>query len=148
MLDADFMIEFPKNLVDRLVEDMSKNEHDIIQAVRENYYASFFKKITSKLFYIIFNFINNIKITSSAPDFRIINSKVFKKLRLLNYKIFFRSEIHAHNFKIKLLNFNASTSRKSKFTILKMLNFALESLIFNSRLLRKKNDFVILERIS
>ena len=50
MIDADFMIEFPKNLVDRLIEDMSKNEHDIIQVVRGNYYSSFFKIITSKVY--------------------------------------------------------------------------------------------------
>lgn len=146
MLDADFMIEFPKNLVDQLIENMSKNDHDIIQVVRKKYFSSFFKKSTSNMFYFVFNILSNVKIISSAPDFRIINSKVCEKLSLINHKIFFRREIHAYNFKIKLIYAEQKTSRKSKFTLLKMLSFAFESLLFNTGFMRKKNNYKILER--
>ena len=147
MLDADFMIEFPKNMVDEIIEAMNSNNYDIIQVARDGYYSSFMKTTTSGLFYLLFNFISNVKIIASAPDFRIMNYKVIKKLNSLNYKIFFRREIHAFNFKINVLNYDQKTLRKSKFTFIKMLNFALESLIFNTGFLKKKNDFIISERI-
>lgn len=147
MLDADFRIEFPENMVDNLIEAMNLNNHDIIQVARDNYHSNFLKTSTSNLFYLLFNFISNVKIIVSAPDFRIINYRVIKKLNSLNYKIFFRREIHAFDFKIKVLSFDQTTSRKSKFTFLKMFNFAFESLIFNTGFLKKKSDFIINERI-
>ena len=39
------------------------------------------------------------------------------------------------------------SSRKSKFTFFKMLNFALESLIFYTGYFKKKNDFKIIETV-
>lgn len=147
MLNADFMIEFPKNMVNRLIDEMSTNNYDIIQVVRENYYSNFIKARTSNLFYTVFNFISNVKIISTAPDFRIVNYKVFNKLISLKHKIFFRREIHAYDFKIKILNFDQSTQRKSKFTLIKMISFVFESLIFNTGFLKKKNNFVVSDRI-
>tara|TARA_B000000475_G_scaffold272259_1_gene272942 strand:- start:3698 stop:4417 length:720 start_codon:yes stop_codon:yes gene_type:complete len=147
MLDADFMLEYPKDMVEKLLEKMSTNQYDIIQVARDQYHANFLKATSSKLFYFIFNFLSNVKIIVSAPDFRIMNYKVFKKLNSLNHKIFFRREIVAFDFKIKILSFDQSSVRKSKFTFLKMLSFALESLIFNTGLLKKKSDFIVKERI-
>ena len=147
MLDADFMLEFPKDMVEKLIVEMSKNEYDIIQVARNQYLANFFKTTTSNLFYLLFNFISNVKIIANAPDFRIINYKVFKKLNSLSHKIFFRREILAFDFKIKILTYDQISMRKSKFTFLKMLSFALESLIFNTGFLKKKSDFIVRERI-
>ena len=63
---------------------MSKNEYDIIQVARNQYLANFFKNHYSNLFYLLFNFISNVKIIANAPDSRIINYKVFKKLNSLS----------------------------------------------------------------
>ncbi len=147
MLDADFMIEYPKDMIEKLIEAMSTNDYDIIQVARDKYHSNFFKTTTSKLFYLLFNLISNVKIIVSAPDVRIINYKVSKKLNSLNHKIFFRREIVAFDFKIKILSFDLSTLRKSKFTFIKMLSFALESLFFNTGLIKKKSDFIVIERI-
>ena len=98
----DFMLEFPKEIIDETIENMSTQNFDVVQIVRKGYQSSFFKKYTSNLFYLLFNFVSNVKITASAPDFRIINYKVIEKLNSLKYKIFFRREIHSFNFKIKI----------------------------------------------
>tara|TARA_B110000971_G_scaffold53227_2_gene54138 strand:- start:400 stop:1128 length:729 start_codon:yes stop_codon:yes gene_type:complete len=150
MIDVDFYLGLPNDTIDELIKHMSTNNYDIVQIEREEYLTKkIFKPVTSVLFYLLYNFISNIKITSGAPDFRIINSKVIEKLNVLKYKIFFRREIHAYDFKIKFLKkpVKILNERKSKFTFFKMLNFALESLIYNTGYLKKKNDFIISERI-
>tara|TARA_B110000238_G_C16126929_1_gene439611 strand:+ start:1557 stop:2285 length:729 start_codon:yes stop_codon:yes gene_type:complete len=150
MIDVDFYIELPNDTIDELIKHMSTNNYDIIQIVRDEYLTNkIFKSVSSDLFYLLYNFISNIKITSGAPDFRIINSNVIKKFNVLKYKILFRREIHAYNFKIKYLKKpqKINNQRKSKFTFFKMLNLALESFIYNTGYLTKKNDFIISERI-
>ena len=149
MLDADFMLEFPKEIIDETIENMSTQNFDVVQIVRKGYQSSFFKKYTSNLFYLLFNFVSNVKITASAPDFRIINYKVIEKLNSLKYKIFFRREIHSFNFKIKILKTvqKSYENRKSKFTFIKMTSFALESLFFYTGFLKKKNKYIIEKKI-
>ena len=42
MLDADFMLEFPKEIIDETIENMSTQNFDVVQIVRKGYQSSFF----------------------------------------------------------------------------------------------------------
>ena len=120
---------------------MSTQNFDVVQIARKEYQSSFLKIYTSDLFYLLFNYISNVKITISAPDFIIINYKIIEKFNSLKYKIFFRREIHSFNFKIKILKTlqKSDINRKSKFTFFKIISFALESLIYYIGLFKKKS---------
>ena len=129
MLDSDFRSEWGWTVILKMIKEIKVNNYDIIQIKRNEYKTTKFKKYLSNLFYFLFNLINKKKIITGAPDFRIMNSKVLKKLRTIERQIFFRKEILCHNFNVKIIEAKQTITRKSKFTLLKNLKYVYEIML-------------------
>jgi len=78
-LDVD--LQDPPELIKEMYNKMISTNSNIIYAQRNKSNENFFKKITSKLFYKVFNILSEIKIPERTSDFRMIDNKVLKELK-------------------------------------------------------------------
>lgn len=142
-LDADN--QDPPELLLKMIEKMNNEKVDIIYAQREVNKESFFKRISSYIFYFIFNKICKINILQQVSDFRLINSKVLEQLKNINENdLFYRGLIPWMGFKYSVVKFNRDNRKhgKSGWSLMKMLDFALTG-IFNFSNLPMRLSFLI-----
>ena len=60
--------------------------YDIVMARRKKRKDKFLKRLTSKLFYLVFNFLTDQKLDSRFTSFGIFSNKVIKTINKYNYK--------------------------------------------------------------
>jgi glycosyltransferase involved in cell wall biosynthesis len=128
-MDAD--MQHPPELINKLVEKW-KEGYDIVYTVRkESQETGFIKKITSKLFYKLINKISDIDIPLGAADFRLLDRKVVNELRLFkeNY-LFIRGIVSWLGYKQAGIEYDVNNRSigKSKYTIQKMISFAVQGI--------------------
>jgi dolichol-phosphate mannosyltransferase len=105
---------------------------NIIYAQRNKTNESFFKKITSKLFYKIFNILSEIKIPEQTSDFRMIDNKVLKELKKFSEQNpFYRGIVNWIGFKSDRVFFDRPNrvSGSTGWTPKKMINFSIDGLM-------------------
>ena len=142
-LDADN--QDPPELLLKMIEKMNNEKVDIIYAQREVNKESFFKRVSSYIFYFIFNKICKINILQQVSDFRLINLKVLEQLKNINENdLFYRGLIPWMGFKYSVVKFNRDNRKhgKSGWSLMKMLDFALTG-IFNFSNLPMRLSFLI-----
>jgi dolichol-phosphate mannosyltransferase len=89
--------------------------------------ASFFKKISAKLFYKIINSLSGIAINDGEADFRLIDKKVLKVINNLpESPKFYRGIVNWVGFEKAIINYDAPRRKygNSSFTIKKMFELA------------------------
>ena len=129
IIDAD--LQDPPELLFDLYNKISKNNFNVVYAKRIKSNENFFKKFTSKIFYIIFNSLSNIKIPRDTSDFRIIDKKILNEIKKLSEKdIFYRGLIPWMGFKSDFVEFERKNRKhgQSGWTLAKMFNFAITAL--------------------
>ena len=102
----------------------------IVSCKRRSRKDSFFKKITAKIFYTIFNFFSNIKINSEVSDFKLFNENVLKILKKFKEQDpFIRGIISWPGLKEETILFDRDKrhSGKSGWSLTKMFNFSLNA---------------------
>ncbi|MEK9151275.1 MAG: glycosyltransferase family 2 protein [Patescibacteria group bacterium] len=78
-MDAD--LQHPPELIPRFLE-LWENGAEVVYTVRkENKGAGWFKKLSSKLFYWVFNKVSEVKTESGTTDFRLMDRKVIEVFR-------------------------------------------------------------------
>ena len=88
---------------------------------------SFSKKISSRIFYQIMRKLSDVNIENGMADFRLIDKKVLKQLKLFNENyLFFRGIIPWMGFRQTIVPFTANErfAGTTKYTFQKMLKFA------------------------
>lgn len=124
-LDCD--LQHPPQMIDMLV-DKWKEGYEVVYTVRkDNSNLSFFKKITSKLFYKIINKLTKTEIKEGAADFRLLDKNVIKVIRKFEEShLFLRGIIAWIGFKQISIEFypNPRYSGNTKYSIRKMVTFA------------------------
>jgi len=125
-MDAD--MQHPPSVIKQMLEK-SEEGYEIVFTLRNDSESpGFFKRITSKYYYRLFNAISPIKIRKSASDFRLISSKVLKVFQndLREKQRFLRGLNSWVGFKSADIIFNAPRREKgsSKFSLVKMLSLA------------------------
>ncbi|WP_184545147.1 glycosyltransferase family 2 protein [Mucilaginibacter sp. FT3.2] len=98
-MDAD--MQHPPNMILKMLEYW-ENGHDIVYTYRENAnpHARLYQKATSKLFYKGINMLSDIKLENGTADFRLMDEKVVKQLKLIDeYELFLRGIIKWAGFK-------------------------------------------------
>jgi dolichol-phosphate mannosyltransferase len=102
--------------------------HDVVYALRKSYRASFFDKITSKIFYKILNRLTEMDVTECIGTFRIMRKKVVDNFNRLTEKSRFMTGL------IDWLGFDSTTLEvemgkrvygKSKYNFYKRLKLAV-----------------------
>lgn len=111
--------------------------YDVVQTIRvETVGASVFKKWTSRLFYTFINAISNVQIHPGGSDFRLMNRQVVESFRLFHERArFIRGMISAIGYRQTFVDFTAPPRHagKSKFSLHKMLHFALDGVTAYSK---------------
>ena len=132
-MDGD--MQHPPELIPLLLEKW-KDGYDIVQTIRTSTEDSgFIKKITSAGYYKVINSISKTPVTPGGSDFRLMNRKsldVF--LRFREHARFIRGIVGGLGFKQTTIKFEAPARHAgvSKFSMNKMLHFAIDGILTNS----------------
>lgn len=124
-MDAD--LQHPPELLPDLIEKWHEG-YDVVYTIRkDNKQISLKKRLTSKWFYKIMNFLSGLQMEEGAADFRLLDRKV---VDIINSQkeadIFLRGYINWLGFKQYGLPYTPAErfSGTSKYTLKKMLNLA------------------------
>lgn len=132
-MDGD--MQHPPELIPLLLEKWNDG-YDIVQTIRTSTEDSgFIKKITSAGYYKVINSISKTPVTPGGSDFRLMNRKsldVF--LRFREHARFIRGIVGGLGFKQTTIKFEAPARHAgvSKFSMNKMLHFAMDGILTNS----------------
>jgi glycosyltransferase involved in cell wall biosynthesis len=129
MLDAD--LEHPPELINELINHW-KEGYDIVLTKRAyESHISFFKKITSYIFYNMLNYFSDIRLEEGFADFRLIDKKVQKVIcNNPENDLFLRGYIAWMGFNQKIIPYVSGKrkSGKSKYNLKRMFDLALTGL--------------------
>jgi dolichol-phosphate mannosyltransferase len=129
-LDAD--LQHPPELLQILINKW-KEGYDIVYTIRKDLEnVSILKKISAALFYRLINSLSDIKIDKGSADFRLLDKKIVKVLTndITEYHLFYRGIISWIGYKQIGVEYipNKRFSGQSKYTFMKMMNFAIDGI--------------------
>lgn len=124
-LDAD--LQHPPAVIPELIAKWEEG-FEIVNTIRADHDSiSYTKKISSGIFYQIMRKLSDVNIENGMADFRLMDKKVLKQLKLFseNY-LFFRGIIPWMGFRQTIVPFKANErfAGTTKYTFKKMLKFA------------------------
>ena len=134
-MDGD--LQHPPSMIPELVRKWREG-NDVVQTIRESTDdAGFLKRMTSKWYYRILNTVSPVHITPGGSDFRLIDKRVletFKQFR--EHDRFIRGMIGDIGYTQTFIHFVAPRryAGKSKFSVRKMLHFALDGIMAYSKI--------------
>lgn len=132
VLIMDVDLQDPPELIRDMYQKLITDKLNIVYAQRKKSYESFFKKLTSKFFYKIFNFLSEVKIPESTSDFRIFDKKILTELKNLNEKNpFYRGLIPWIGFKSGKVLFDRPNRKDgvTGWSLKKMINFSIDGIL-------------------
>lgn len=134
-MDGD--LQHPPAMIPDLVQKWQEG-YDVVQTVRDaTADAGLFKSLTSKWYYILINAMSPVHITPGGSDFRLIDKKVLATFALFReHDRFIRGMIGDIGYKQTSVDFVAPKryAGKSKFSLRKMFNFALDGITAYSKI--------------
>ncbi|HCY43112.1 MAG TPA: glycosyltransferase [Prolixibacteraceae bacterium] len=124
-LDAD--LQHPPDVIPALISKWEEG-FEIVNTIRNDHASiTYTKKISSGIFYKIMRKLSDVNIENGMADFRLIDKKVLKQLKLFNENfLFFRGLIPWMGFSQTNVEFTAAErfAGTTKYTLKKMLKFA------------------------
>lgn len=124
-LDAD--LQHPPDVIPTLISKWEEG-FEIVNTIRNDHASiTYTKKISSGIFYRIMRKLSDVNIENGMADFRLIDKKVLKQLKLFNENfLFFRGLIPWMGFSQTNVEFTAAErfAGTTKYTLKKMLKFA------------------------
>ena len=134
-MDGD--MQHPPELLPQLLQEWEQG-YDIVQTIRVNTEGvSWFKKVTSGMFYKVMNAMADVHVTEGGSDFRLLDRKVVVSFRQFKDKArFIRGIVSAIGYRQTQLEFVAPKryAGVSKFSLRKMLLFAVDGITSYSKL--------------
>ncbi len=129
MMDCD--LQHPVEILPELIRKWETG-YDIVLTIRQNDPdLGIIKRLTSRWFYKVINLLSEVNIKESATDFRLMSRKSLDAfLQLKEVHQFVRGMISWMGFKTCEVEFkpNRRHTGKSKYTFMKMLNFAFDGI--------------------
>lgn len=133
-MDGD--LQHPPEMIPELIS-LWESGYEIVQTVRKaTEDATFFKNITSSLYYKLINTMSEVRITPGGSDFRLMDRKAVDALNSYHERArFIRGMVNNLGFRTTTLPFVAPPrfAGHSKFNLRKMLRFALDGITGFSR---------------
>jgi glycosyltransferase involved in cell wall biosynthesis len=124
-LDAD--LQHPPAIIPELIGKWEEG-FEIVNTMRNDHQSiSLAKKMSSRIFYGIMRKLSDVHIENGMADFRLIDKKVLKQLKLFNENyLFFRGIIPWMGFRQTIVPFTANErfAGTTKYTFRKMVKFA------------------------
>lgn len=134
-MDGD--MQHPPALIPLLIQKW-KEGYDVVQTVRTSTEdAGPIKKLTSAGYYAVINSISTTPVVPGGSDFRLMDRKALNTfLKFREHSRFIRGIVGGLGFKQTTISFEAPARHAgvSKFSMKKMLHFALDGVITNSTL--------------
>ncbi|GAB3925743.1 glycosyltransferase family 2 protein [Mucilaginibacter myungsuensis] len=129
IISMDGDLQHPPELIPQFLQKWEEG-YDVVYTTREYHdEATYFKTKSSEIFYNMINSLSDTKLEKGTADFRLIDRKVANVLNQLNENgLFMRGLIKWLGFKQYAINYKAEPrfSGKSKYTVKKMVRFAVE----------------------
>ncbi|MGP2526484.1 glycosyltransferase family 2 protein [Acidaminococcus sp. LBK-2] len=136
VISMDGDLQHPPEMIPELLEKWEKG-YEIVQTVRKSTEdATWFKSITSRLYYKLINSMSEVRITPGGSDFRLMDRKAVDALNRFRERArFIRGMVNNLGFRYTTLEFVAPPrfAGHSKFNLRKMLRFALDGITAFSR---------------
>jgi dolichol-phosphate mannosyltransferase len=132
-MDAD--LQHPPELISTLISHWKEGNKVVYTKRKETNDLSFFKKLTSKLFYKLVNYLSETKLEEGTADFRLLDRSVVEALKKFNENnLFYRGIIPGLGFKQYGVDYNPNErfSGQTKYTFSKMVRFALTGITSSS----------------
>lgn len=134
-MDGD--MQHPPEMLPALIKKWEAG-FQVVQTIRVNTEGvSWFKSFTSGMFYKLMNAMSNIEVAEGGSDFRLLDKQVVDSFRRFRERArFIRGMISAIGYKQTQLEFVAPKrfAGYSKFSLKKMLHFALDGVTAYSKL--------------
>lgn len=134
-MDGD--LQHPPDMLPGLLDKWEEG-FEVVQTIRvDTEGVSWFKKITSALFYKLINAMSEIPITEGGSDFRLLDKKVVESFRGFKEQArFIRGIISGIGYRQVYVEFVAPRRHAgtSKFSVRKMLHFAVDGITAYSKL--------------
>ena len=129
VISMDCDLQHPPGLIPELLAKWEEG-FEVVYTIRlEDKKLPLGKKISSRLFYKTLNSLSNVELETGSADFRLLDSKVVSVIRNFHEnEPFLRGLFKWIGFKQTSIMFmpNARHSGKSKYSIQKMIKFALQ----------------------
>ncbi len=137
-MDAD--LQHPPEMIPELIQRWQEG-YDIVTTIRDDAHSgSWYKRITSSLFYKFMNNISSIRLEEGAADFRLVDKSVATIISSSKeYNLFLRGYISWLGFKQYKITYtpNKRSSGETKYSLGKMFLLALNGITsFSVRPLR------------
>jgi dolichol-phosphate mannosyltransferase len=132
-LDAD--LQHPPELIPLLISHWKAGNKVVFTKRKDTNDFTFFKRLTSKMFYRLVNYLSETKLEEGTADFRLLDRTVVEALK--NFKednLFYRGIIPGLGFKQYGIEYNPHErfSGQTKYTFSKMVRFALTGITSSS----------------
>ncbi len=135
-LDAD--LQHPPSIIGEMLEKFHQGYEIINMVCTKREDLGWFKKLTSKYFYVLLNKISTIKIQTNASDFFLISHRVATILRgnFREKNRFLRGFIQQVGFKKTTIEFTAPkrAGGQSKYSFYKLLIFSAQAIATSSQI--------------
>lgn len=135
LIDADLQDD-PK-LIDEMLKNFEEG-HDVVYAVRRSREGeTLFKRLTAKWFYGLLNWLSYVEIPSDTSNYRLISRRVLEVFNSMPERDrFIRGMIAWIGFRQTGVYFdrNPRYAGKTKYSLRRMLNFAIDGLVSFSNL--------------
>ena len=132
-MDGD--MQHPPALIPKLIEKWQEG-YDVVQTIRTaTEDAGFVKKLTSSSYYAVINSISTTPVVPGGSDFRLMDRKALDAfLKFREHSRFIRGIVGGLGFKQTSIEFTAPARHAgvSKFSMKKMVHFAMDGIITNS----------------
>ena len=136
VISMDGDLQHPPEMIPQLIAKWEEG-YEIVQTIREaTEDATAFKNITSRLYYKLINTMSEVRITPGGSDFRLMDRKAVDALNTYRERArFIRGIVNNLGFRYTTISFVAPPrfAGHSKFSLIKMLRFALDGITGFSR---------------
>ncbi|MCF8411164.1 MAG: glycosyltransferase family 2 protein [Crocinitomicaceae bacterium] len=132
-MDAD--LQHPPELIPTLINHWREGYKIVFTKRKDTNDMSFFKKLSSKLFYKLVNYLSETKLEEGTADFRLLDRSVVEALKKFKENnLFYRGIVPSLGFKQIGIDYvpNERFSGETKYTFSKMVRFALTGITSSS----------------
>jgi polyisoprenyl-phosphate glycosyltransferase len=129
MMDAD--LQHSPELIKTMIEEWTRG-YEIVYTRREpSPKTGFWKRFTSRFFYILFNRLSAVRIPQGAADFRLLDKKIVEVLRRFPERtLFLRGLVQWLGYRQKAISYTADPrfAGETKYSFLRMLRLAVDGI--------------------
>jgi dolichol-phosphate mannosyltransferase len=135
MMDGD--LQDPPELIGSMLEKIKTDDSDVVYGRRTERKESFFKKLSIKMFHLIFNKLSNINAPANVGNFSVMNRKALQAFLALDEKNRYLPGLRFFiGFKQSYVDYSRDdrTIGEAKMNFTKLMKLALDALFSFSKL--------------